>query len=196
MNATHNHQSLAEIQKLYAQFGKEEYGESISQLEHMVQSAQLAEAEGYDEEIILAAFLHDIGHLYGQHSKAQKMGTLGTQSHEKIGADYLREKGFSEKIAQLVEGHVAAKRYLCFQNPAYLQNLSPASLQTLQEQGGPMTAAEAKSFTQHPLFGLSIKMRYWDEAAKRIGQKLPDLQVYWNMIERHLKAEGGEDEEE
>ena len=53
-----------EIFSLYEQHGNEDYiGEPVSQLEHMCQSAQLAEAEGYDEEVILAAFFHDIGHL-------------------------------------------------------------------------------------------------------------------------------------
>jgi phosphonate degradation associated HDIG domain protein len=196
MNPNIIHQTLEEILALYQQFGQESYGENLSQLEHMVQSAQLAQAEGYEEEIVLAAFLHDIGHLYGHQIEAEKMGTLGTQSHEKIGANYLREKGFSETVASLVEGHVAAKRYLCYQDPQYLQNLSQASLLTLQEQGGPMNEAEAQAFEAHPLFGLSIKMRYWDEEAKKTNQAIPALDSFRKMMERHLRQQNPHTETE
>jgi predicted HD phosphohydrolase len=37
--------------------------ETVSQLEHMSQSAQLAIEQGYDDEVVLAAFFHDIGHI-------------------------------------------------------------------------------------------------------------------------------------
>ena len=174
---------------LYAARGADEYvGEPVSLLEHMGQAAQLAEAGGHDEEVILAAFLHDIGHLLPQQT-GEAMNGYGHLSHEKIGASYLRQNGFSEKIAQLVLMHVQAKRYLCFRFPEYHQKLSEASLQTLVFQGGVMTEAEAKAYEEAPYFSLSLKMREWDEAAKETELPLPDVPRYRAMAERHLQEQ-------
>src|ERR1700755_2437289 len=109
-----------EIMDLYAGYGGAEYaGEKVSQLEHMVQAAQLAEEQGYDEEVILAAFLHDIGHISeAGASEDGRMGGFGIKDNEAIGPEFLREKGFSKKVARLVESHVEAKRYLTVKAPA------------------------------------------------------------------------------
>ena len=182
-----------EIMDLYAGYGGAEYaGEKVSQLEHMVQAAQLAEEQGYDEEVILAAFLHDIGHISEaakgdeSMSAARGMDGFGIVDHEALGADFLRGKGFSKKIARLVESHVEAKRYLTVKDPAYYDLLSEASKKTLEFQGGPMTAEEAAAFEQYPLFALIIQMRKWDEQAKIQQKPLPDLDHYRQMIFRHL----------
>lgn len=194
-----------EIMDLYAGYGGTEYaGEKVSQLEHMVQAAQLAEEQGYDEEVILAAFLHDIGHIVHVNgtdgvrsaeaangpgdttSNTLEMDGFGIVDHEALGADFLREKGFSKKIARLVESHVEAKRYLTVKDPAYYDQLSEASKKTLEYQGGPMTAEEAAAFEQYPLFALIIQMRKWDEQAKIQQKPLPDLDHYRQMIFRHL----------
>src|SRR5215475_14746664 len=117
-----------EIISLYEKYGDEDYiGEPVSQIEHMCQCAQLAEKEEFDSEVILAAFFHDIGHLCEHLVEVDHMENVGIVDHEKIGADYLRQKGFSEKIATLVESHVAAKRYLTYKYPAYYEKLSEAS---------------------------------------------------------------------
>src|SRR5689334_25287970 len=94
-----------EIIELYSRHGGEEYaGEKVTQLEHMAQAAELAEEQGYDEEVILAAFLHDIGHITESATPEEgRMGQFGIRDHEAIGAEYLREKGFSKKICRLVE---------------------------------------------------------------------------------------------
>ena len=117
-----------EIFELYQKYGDEDYiGEPVSQVEHMCQSAQLAEAEGYPEEVILAAFFHDIGHLCEHIMPVEQMDGYGVVDHEKLGADFLRSKGFSEAIASLVKNHVQAKRYLTRQFPSYYEQLSEAS---------------------------------------------------------------------
>ncbi len=101
-------QNIDEILSLYKNFGNEDYiGEPVSQIEHMCQCAQFAQLEGYDDEVILAAFFHDIGHLCENAIPFQSMDGYGTIDHEKIGADYLLEKGFSPVIAKLVTAHVA-----------------------------------------------------------------------------------------
>ena len=153
----------------------------------MCQSAQLAEGEGFDEEVILAAFFHDLGHLIKQGPTTEMMGEFGVKRHEQLGADFLRSLGFSEKIAQLVENHVQAKRYLTFRYPDYYTKLSEASKQTLIYQGGPMKEEEALKFEKDPLFEVSLRMRTWDEEAKLTDLPLPSLTRYKEMALRALQ---------
>ncbi|MCA4898620.1 MAG: HD domain-containing protein [Bacteroidota bacterium] len=167
MNAVEKQSTINEVFELYENFGVSEYvGEPVSLIEHMSQSAQLAMQTGQDDEVILAAFFHDIGHMCALKNETNSMGIYGAKSHEKIGADFLRAKGFSEKIARLVENHVQAKRYLTHKYPDYYNNLSEASKKTLEYQGGKMTEEEAHQFENDPLFATSILMRQWDEEAK------------------------------
>ena len=112
------------------------------------------------------------------------MDGYGTIDHEKLGADYLREQGFSEKVAQLIENHVNAKRYLVFKNPNYFARLSEASLKTLEFQGGPMTAIEAMAFETNPYFKGILQMRTWDEQAKIPGLPTPDMHPLYGNWER------------
>jgi 2-amino-1-hydroxyethylphosphonate dioxygenase (glycine-forming) len=169
--------TVKEIFLLYEKYGNEDYiGEPVSQIEHMSQSAQFAMDGNYDDEIVLAAFFHDIGHICVSRNKENNMAGFGTKCHEKIGADFLREKGFSERIARLVENHVQAKRYLTFKYPDYYHNLSEASKKTLEYQGGRMTEDEATLFETNPLFHASIQLRKWDEMAKETGQPIINLE--------------------
>jgi phosphonate degradation associated HDIG domain protein len=190
MNKENPQQITNEIMSYYEQHGGEEYaGEKVTQLEHMVQAAQLAEAQGYDEDVILAAFLHDIGHICEAGHGDNEMDGFGIKDHEEIGAEYLKEKGFSKKVVRLVQSHVEAKRYLTFKYPEYYDQLSDASKKTLEYQGGKMYEEEAAAFEQYPLFDLIIKMRRWDEEAKIVHKPLPDLSRYRNMILHHLESQ-------
>ena len=190
MNKENPQQITDEIMSYYEQHGGEEYaGEKVTQLEHMVQAAQLAEEQGYDEDVILAAFLHDIGHICEAGHGDNEMDGFGIKDHEEIGADYLKEKGFSKKVVRLVQSHVEAKRYLTFKYPGYYDQLSDASKKTLEYQGGKMYEEEAAAFEQYPLFDLIIKMRRWDEEAKIEHKPLPDLSRYRNMILHHLESQ-------
>jgi phosphonate degradation associated HDIG domain protein len=178
-----------EVFALYEKYGNDDYiGEPVSQLEHMCQSAQLAEKEGYSEEIILAAFFHDIGHLCEHVMEVQYMDGYGVTDHESLGGDYLRQKGFSDKIAKLVASHVTAKRYLTYKFPDYYEQLSPASRITLDKQGGVMTHAEAVIFEVDELHPLYVRLREWDDKAKKTHQLLPSLEKYRQMALRHLLA--------
>jgi 2-amino-1-hydroxyethylphosphonate dioxygenase (glycine-forming) len=191
MTADQAQKTTDEIMGLYESYGGAAYaGEKVSQLEHMVQAAQLAEAQGFDEEVILAAFLHDIGHISEAAKGDNEMDGFGIKDHEELGAEFLREKGFSKKIARLVESHVEAKRYLTIKDPAYYAQLSEASKKTLEYQGGPMSEEEAAAFEQYPLFDLIIRMRKWDEEAKIENQPLPDLRHYRRMMLHHLQGGG------
>ncbi|GGE62968.1 phosphonate degradation associated HDIG domain protein [Pedobacter psychrotolerans] len=156
-----------EVFALYEAHGNDDYiGEPVSQLEHMSQAANLALAEGYDDEVVLAAFFHDIGHLCAAGSTVESMDGMGNVNHEQIGADYLLARGFSARVAKLVKGHVIAKRYLTYKYPEYFDKLSPASRVTLGFQGGPMNAMEAAAFETDPDLDIIIRMRFWDDEAK------------------------------
>jgi len=183
-------ETAKEIITLYLNHGGEEYsGEKISQLEHMVQSAQLAAQQGYDDEVILAAFLHDIGHICVSAQGDQTMDGFGVKDHEEIGAEFLKGKRFSKRIFRLVESHVEAKRYLTYKDPEYYDQLSDASKKTLEYQGGKMSQEEADAFEQYPLFDLIIKMRRWDEEAKIQNMPVPDLEEYKTMMIEHLQKQ-------
>ncbi len=169
-------------------YGSADYiGEPVSQIEHMSQSAELAIRTNADDEVVLAAFFHDIGHIRVQ-NKPELMGSYGTKSHEEIGANYLRELGFSERIAQLVENHVKAKRYLTWRYPEYYNQLSEASKKTLLFQGGIMTEQEGLEFEKDPLFEASVLLRKWDETAKIVGVPIIDLEIIRQKCVKALAA--------
>ena len=179
--------TILEIRQLFEIQGDSEYyGENVSQYEHAAQAAILAKRQGYDEEVQIAAFLHDIGHLFPAQTEEELMEVYGRKDHESVAADWLRERGFSEKTAVLVENHVNAKRYLTFIDEDYFEALSEASKQTLIFQGGRMAEKEAKEFEQNPYFEIIIKMRRWDEAAKVEAMKLPTLDHFLNIIDIYL----------
>ena len=176
-----------EIIVLFERKGGANYaGEAVTQLEHACQAAQLAEKDGNDDEVILAAFLHDLGHLLDEDE--EEMDGYGVMNHEAVGASWLKERGFSEKLITLVNAHVEAKRYLCAVNKRYYDNLSHASKMTLQFQGGPMGEEEVASFEKNPLKNLIIKMRTWDEEAKHENVPLPDLNFFRSKIVHHLAS--------
>lgn len=181
--------TVDEIFALYQQYGHEDYiGEPVSQLEHMSQAAALAEKEGYDEEVILAAFFHDIGHLCTH--DAGSMDGYGTIDHEKAGSLYLRQAGFSDRLVELVQSHVMAKRYLTYKYPDYYDQLSDASKATLTFQGGRMTAEEAANFEKNPEAELIIRFRVWDDQAKHTQISVNNIERLKNMAFSHLAQNG------
>ena len=183
----HPRTTVANLFALYEKYGHDDYiGEPVSQLEHMWQAAALAEADGSEEEVVLAAFFHDLGHLCAHQAELPTMDGFGAVDHEQLGADYLRAHGFSERLATLVESHVLAKRYLTFKHPEYLAQLSPASQATLSFQGGVMTVVEAAAFEQHPDAEILIRLRQWDDQAKQEIRPVGNLTFLKNMAVRHL----------
>jgi len=179
---------VEEIFGLYERHGNEDYiGEPVSQIEHMSQAAALATQEGYDDEVILAAFFHDLGHLCTAREETISMNGLGNVNHEQLGAKFLRERGFSARIAKLVESHVIAKRYLTYKYPEYYEKLSPASKGTLEFQGGVMSADEALAFEADPDKDLIIRMRYWDDEAKQTDIPVDNITQLKTIALLHLK---------
>lgn len=175
------------IGQLFSAKGGDHYGEDMTQLEHALQCARLAEAEGFDEETIAAAFLHDIGHLLDR-TTAEDMDRWGHIAHETAGANFLRLAGFSSKVVALVEGHVAAKRYLTAVDAAYFQQLSAASQQTLHFQGGPMDSAEVAAFEGSPYFEACVRLRRWDDLAKLPDFSPAPVEQYLQLLDRLVQV--------
>lgn len=179
-----------QVFSLYEKYGDEDYiGEPVSQLEHMSQAAELARLEGYDDEVVLAAFFHDIGHLCAGDGQAESMNGMGNVDHEKLGADYLLNLGFSERLAELVKSHVIAKRYLTYKFPEYYNKLSDASKATLEFQGGVMSSEEAAAFETNPDAELTIKLRQWDDEAKETNVPVNNIKYLKSIAARHLDSQ-------
>lgn len=172
---------IEEIKELFEKYGSADYiGENVTQIEHAVQTGIFAfndkQLNNYDNylqsSVIVASFLHDIGHLIGMKTKENKMtdenGILGIQNHELLASQWLQDKGFNKLIQHLVKNHVNAKRFLCTTNDLYRSKLSDASFRTLQLQGGLMDSNEIKLFKQQPFPELCVKIRIYDDNAKVI----------------------------
>jgi putative nucleotidyltransferase with HDIG domain len=160
-------------------------GENITQLEHAILAAMYAEEEfPYDMELIVGAFLHDIGHqLIGVNMISSDGKILGVKNHETRGAIFLKGLGFSEKICNVVANHVRAKKYLAYIDSYYIFKLSDASYKTFILQGGMMTETDANEFTKEKYFNESIHVRKYDEMAKDITKlKKPLWELYDNYI--------------
>jgi gamma-butyrobetaine dioxygenase len=154
----------------------EYFGEAVTQADHMLQAAALAEAEHAPAALVAAALLHDIGHFASLTSEDGGLGgdalMAGTDNrHSHTGARWLA-RWFGPAVTEPVRLHVAAKRYLCAVEPGYYEHLSEASRYTLTVQGGPMTAEQAAAFAAGPYAADAVRLRRWDEAAKD-----PDLRV-------------------
>ena len=158
------------------------FGESVSTTEHCLQTAHCAQLEQAPASLIVAALLHDIGHLVVEVPDDIADWTSDA-FHEKVGAEWLAQR-FGPEVSEPVRLHVPAKRYLCATRLAYLAKLSPASVITLKLQGGVMSAAEVASFEAESFFKDAIRIREWDDRGKVEGSDTPDLVSYRAMIER------------
>lgn len=175
-----------EVFHLLRTAGEQEYlGEGVTQLAHALQTANLAARSGAPDELVVAALLHDIGHLCAPED-AERMKGVGILDHEFVGADFLQERGFSELVTEVIYGHVPAKRYLVSKSQEYTQRLSWASIESLRFQGGPMGESEARGFETQLFFREKIQLRMWDDRAKCPGISVPPLESYYNLIVEHL----------
>ncbi|XP_076354089.1 2-amino-1-hydroxyethylphosphonate dioxygenase (glycine-forming)-like [Tachypleus tridentatus] len=177
---------------LFEKYGNRDYlGEPVTQTQHMLQCARLAENGGFPTEVVLGALFHDIGHLVGMDEDLDTMVTnetcLGAQSHEVVGERFLKELGFPSTITDLVRGHVDAKRYLVFSNMEYYKKLSDASKLTLVHQGGAMTPEEAQVFSNSPSFDSILLIRSWDDQAKDPKIQVKPLDHYKKVCLEYME---------
>ena len=169
--------SIEPCVKLLQERGHSGYGgESVTQLEHALQSAYLALGEEASSELITAALLHDIGHLL--HTLPDDAPDRGIDdSHEDLGYEFLVQT-FGEKVAEPVRLHVPAKRYLCSTRPEYLEQLSEPSRTSLELQGGLMSAEEVAAFESNRFAEAAIRLRGWDDEAKVPELETPSLDAF------------------
>ena len=178
------------IDQIFATFhvhGDRDYGESVSVIDHSLQAASAAEQDGASPTLVAAAVLHDYGHLI--HDLPEDIAAQGIDSlHEQLGAAFLAAY-FGAAVVEPVRLHVAAKRYLCAVDPSYLAELSPASAQSLRLQGGPFDAAEIVAFEAEPHFFDVVRLRRYDDIAKKPGAWTPDLEHYRGALMAALQIE-------
>lgn len=179
----HTHLSLADqIFNLFETRGNATYGEDVTVLQHSLQSAHFAREAGVSEALIVAALLHDIGHLI--HTEGEDIAERGVDAeHEDIGDEWLSAH-FPAEITEPARLHVAAKRYLCAVNSAYLSELSEASVLSLSLQGGPMTLEEQASFEKEPFFQDALTLRKFDDLGKEPSLEVAPLESYRELIEQ------------
>ncbi|RED48572.1 HD domain-containing protein [Aestuariispira insulae] len=167
---------------LFNDMGNHSYlGEDISQEEHGLQCAVVADQFDSPDSLIAAALLHDIGHfLHELDEDCLEQGI--DNNHEDVGADFLRPF-FPPEVTEPVRMHVGAKRYLCAVEPDYFSMLSPASVQSLEVQGGPMNGEEVKVFAANPHLEDALKLRRFEEAGKNVGVKTPPVEHYRPLLQ-------------
>jgi phosphonate degradation associated HDIG domain protein len=179
---------IEQIRQRFDRFGHRAYGEVVDLREHMLQTAFFAESKGADEELITACLLHDFGHLLVDLPEdAANRGIDGR--HEQIGADALAGH-FPARIVYAIRLHVDAKRYLCARSPGYPARLSPASVDTLAVQGGPMSPEEMARFEARPWYKDALAVRVFDDLGKEPELEHPDLDHYLGIARGFVLASG------
>ncbi|NEZ67208.1 HD domain-containing protein [Leptolyngbyaceae cyanobacterium CCMR0082] len=173
--------TLDPILDLYRQRGQAQYGgEAVSQLEHALQCATLAEENGESPELITACLLHDLGHLV--HHLGDNPAVRGVDDCHESRAIPVLEPLFPETVTTPIRLHVAAKRYLCAIDENYWASLSPASKLSLELQGGIFSQSMAQAFIDQPNAESAVKLRRWDDLAKIKNLKTPDLDHFQPIL--------------
>ena len=166
--------SLQDIETLFARRGHEQYaGEPVTQLQHALQTAALAEAAGSDDELVTACLLHDLGHLLQDLGESPTLRGVD-DVHQYAALPFLRGL-LGERVLGGIQLHVDAKRYLCATVPGYEASLSADSRRSLKLQGGVFDAAQAATFIARPGAADAVKLRRWDDEAKVEGGLTPPL---------------------
>jgi phosphonate degradation associated HDIG domain protein len=163
------------------------FGEKVSMSEHALQAAYFAQVEAAPPQLIVAALLHDVGHLIEEVPDDIADWTTDAR-HEHIGARWLARR-FGPEVSEPVRLHVPAKRYLCATDDHYFAKLSAASVVTLKLQGGPMSAHEVMRFESEPFHEEAVLLRRWDDRGKVVGLATPCFADYRALIEG-LAADG------
>ncbi len=163
---------------LYRLRGNDMYDEAVTQAEHALQCASLALASGADDPTVVAALLHDVGHLLIPNER----GSDTDRRHETVAARFL-SRWFDPSVLQPIALHVAAKRYLCAVEPDYFGTLSPASVRSLERQGGPMRVGKVTDFEALEFHTVAVELRRWDDLAKTPNAPTPGLGIFEQIVE-------------
>lgn len=179
-----------EVIRLFDRRGDSEYGgEDVTQLEHALQAAWLAEQEGAAPALIAAALLHDVGHLL--HDLPDDAPDAGIDDHHENSAANFLGRSFPPSVTEPVRLHVDAKRYLCAVDATYRERLSEPSLVSLRLQGGAMTPAEVAAFEANPFAADAVRLRKWDDTAKVRELATPTLGHFLGYVREACLGAGG-----
>ncbi len=174
--------SIDAIVSLYNAWGNETYDEDISQLAHALQCAALASRDGSTDELIAAALLHDIGHLF-EIERNNGPDHRTDLRHETTGSEFLSHH-FPQSVTAPIAMHVDAKRYLAANESGYLDQLSRGSQRSLEVQGGPFTPAESARFLARVGNADAVSLRRWDDHGKVIDLEVPSLDSWVPLLTR------------
>ncbi len=168
-----------------------QYGETaVTELEHALQCAELADNAGADDELVFACMLHDVARFAVPQD--QVSDTLQNLEPSKDA------KGHGEKAAELMRGllperslfciqhHAEAKQYLCQTNEKYRQKLSAASIKTLAIQSDSTSQERLNTLAKHEWWEDAIRLRVWDDAGKVKGKETRPLTFWLERLEQFL----------
>jgi gamma-butyrobetaine dioxygenase len=175
--------SVDDVVELFEAYGPQRYDEDVSQLDHALQCAALARAEGAPDPLVAAALLHDVGHLLELRDGGRADGRIDVDlGHERRGARWLAPV-FPPSVTGPIALHVAAKRYRCAVDPAYHHGLSAGSAASLVRQGGPMSPEEAARFASRPGAADAVRLRGWDDQGKVEDLDVAPLAAYRDLLD-------------
>ncbi|MPW21096.1 phosphohydrolase [Paraburkholderia sp. CNPSo 3157] len=178
--------NLDDIRGLFEEHGRLAYsGEPVTQLEHALQSGALAEAAGASDELVAAAFLHDLGHLLNRQGETPTARGID-DLHQYFALPFLRPV-LPEAVLEPIRLHVDAKRCLCAIDATYFGRLSADSVRSLELQGGIYDDDEAQAFLEKPYAEDALRLRRWDDLAKEANCATPDLDHYLNVVSRVME---------
>jgi phosphonate degradation associated HDIG domain protein len=177
--------SLEDIERLYGARGGLTYGEDVTQLEHAVQCASLAQAAGHPASLVVAALLHDIGHLF---EDERDVVTAAKDRHHEIAGSQILSFLFGPEVCDPIAHHVAAKRYLCYRDTSYFDGLSAASKASLVLQGGPFDPDAAAAFEKLPFWQATMALRRFDDMGKRAEHCGRPFADFRHLLQRAAKT--------
>jgi predicted HD phosphohydrolase len=173
-----------QIEHLLRRYGGKNYGEPCSQLTHCISCAWHAQQESAGLNLVVAAFLHDIGHFIADHQQLPGLDKYGHHQHPEIGANWLAERGFPDSIYQPIRYHVLAKRYLM--TNSIPNSLSKASTYTLKQQGEVLTLLEQENFEKNKYFAQTMRLRHYDDLGKPTVPISLEITPWLALIEQVL----------
>ncbi|MEX1104880.1 MAG: HD domain-containing protein [Ilumatobacteraceae bacterium] len=155
-----------EVVELFERWGPQHYDDQVSQLDHALQCAALARRAGAADSLVVAALLHDIGHLLELDTADGEMGDLAIDRHHEARAARALGAVYPPAVTAPIALHVEAKRYLCAVDEGYAATLSEGSVRSLVTQGGAMSADEVTRFEALPRWADAVALRRWDDLGK------------------------------
>jgi len=175
--------SIADIRTLFDRLGARAYdGEPVTQLEHALQTAALAQDDGAAPGLVTASLLHDLGHLVNDQGESPTLRGVD-DIHQYAALPFLRGL-FDDDVLAPIRLHVDAKRFLCAARPGYYEALSADSKRSLALQGGVFSPSDADAFIRLPYAADAVRLRVWDDRAKRAGAITPTLDHFLDVAQR------------